>query len=56
MFARVMPGCSVLFSQQDRAELTALAEQLWRQGELLDFELDDLVTAGITVIWRKPTD
>jgi SAM-dependent methyltransferase len=51
---RAMPGCSLEPLQQGAEELRPLAEKLHEQGELVEFELDDLVTTALHIVWQKP--
>jgi hypothetical protein len=50
-----MPGCSFLVDHQDPNEANAAeARRLQSQGELLDYDLEELTAFAVFVIWRKP--
>jgi len=54
LFAEVMPGSELILSTPERAWLEGEARRLQAAGELADYTLEDLVTAKVGVIWRKP--
>ena len=53
LFAELMPGHVELTSRPDAARLTVLAEELRARGELLEYAVDELVTSGLQVVWRR---
>jgi SAM-dependent methyltransferase len=55
VLAEAMPGADVRLRQPQRAALEPAARLLQESGELLDYELDELVTQSIDVVWQKPT-
>jgi SAM-dependent methyltransferase len=53
--AALMPGSTVRLAQPNAADDTEEALQIKEQGELLEFELEDLLTFAVSVVWRKPS-
>ena len=54
LFAEGMPGSIVLLDQPNRQDLEREAMNIRRQGDLLEYDLDELLTTGVFVVWRKP--
>jgi SAM-dependent methyltransferase len=52
--AEALPGADVRLRQPNRAVLEPAARRLQQSGELLDYELDELVTQSIGMVWQKP--
>jgi SAM-dependent methyltransferase len=55
LFEETAPGCRFVFRQPDAEANEQEARRLRAQGELLDFELDELITAEVFVLWQKPS-
>jgi SAM-dependent methyltransferase len=55
LFDEHMPGSRIELGQFERELLAPAAEQLWAEGELRDFDMDELTTADVTAVWRKPS-
>jgi hypothetical protein len=53
LFSDRMPGCEFALGQYERERLEPEARRLQAQGELLDYELDELLTAELAVVWKK---
>jgi SAM-dependent methyltransferase len=54
LFARTMPGSRLLSDQPGAADLRPLAQSLQVRGELTEFDVEDLLTSRLRVIWQKP--
>jgi SAM-dependent methyltransferase len=55
LFADAMPGSTFLLQQPDRDKLKREAVVARRHdGALLDYEIEELVTNSVVVVWRKP--
>src|SRR5207248_4148927 len=54
LFDRVIPGASVQLRQVEGSQVRDEAERLQREGELLDYDLEELCTTKVVVVWRKP--
>ena len=55
MFERAMPGCTFLPDESRRRVLEPRARRLQEAGELLEYDVDELVTTEVRVAWRKPS-
>ncbi len=53
LIAKVMPDSTLRVVQPDAETLRPVAEKLHKQGELLEFSVDDLVTSGLRITWRR---
>lgn len=53
LFERRLPGCAVVFDQRMASTLETQARELKERGELADYDLDELVTTGLTLTWGK---
>lgn len=53
LFETKMPGAQCLTTRSDDTTIGA-AEQLQSQGELVEYSVEELTTADLAVIWRKP--
>jgi len=49
-----MPGSTFLADQPGRNELEPLARRLHADDELLEYDLEELLTSMVSVVWRKP--
>lgn len=54
LFDRHLPGARVVLGQYEREQLELQARGLQAAGELAGYGLDELLTADVTVVWRKP--
>jgi ubiquinone/menaquinone biosynthesis C-methylase UbiE len=54
LFQERAPGCQLIFRRPNAEQLEQQVRRLWSQGELLKYELEELVTAEVVVIWQKP--
>jgi SAM-dependent methyltransferase len=54
LFDRVVPGAEMTGKQADPDRVRDEAERLQRQGELLDYDMEELCTTKVAVLWRKP--
>ena len=54
MFERRLPGSQVVLRQPEVVRLEPEVRALWAFGELEDYELDELLTTKVVVLWRKP--
>jgi SAM-dependent methyltransferase len=54
LFDRVIPGATIELRQAG-AQVRDDAERLRQEGELLDYDLDELCTTKVVVVWRKPS-
>ena len=54
LLQRSMPGCVIMLDQPDRELRTAQVKQARVQGDLLDYDLEELLTYTVVVVWRKP--
>jgi ubiquinone/menaquinone biosynthesis C-methylase UbiE len=55
VFEARAPGCHIIRRKRNAELLEKEIRDLWAQGELVEYNLDDLVTAEVVAIWRKPT-
>jgi SAM-dependent methyltransferase len=53
LIARAMPGSTLRVAQPAAEELRPLAEELHQQGELVEYPVEDLLTSGLRITWRK---
>ena len=56
LFERVITGASVTGKQGQSDRIREEAELLHQAGELLDYDLEELCTTKVSVLWRKPDD
>jgi SAM-dependent methyltransferase len=54
IFEDAMPGSTVILNQPEKARLHDEAIGLHARGELATYELDELLTTYLTVLWQKP--
>jgi SAM-dependent methyltransferase len=54
LFDHVIPGASVQPRQVEGRQVRDEAERLQREGELLEYDLEELCTTKVVVVWRKP--
>jgi SAM-dependent methyltransferase len=54
IFEREMPGFDLILRSPEAAWLEPEARRLKARGELVDYDIDELVTTKIIVLWRKP--
>lgn len=55
LFGRVTPGASIRLREVEGSQVREDAERLQQEGELLDYDLEELCTTKVVVIWRKPS-
>lgn len=53
LFESVMPGAELTGRQADGERVRRQAATLHREGELLDYDLEELCTTKVSVLWRK---
>jgi SAM-dependent methyltransferase len=56
LFSARMPGCRFIHRNTERARLEPEARRLRGRGELAGYELEELLTREVIVMWRKPAD
>jgi SAM-dependent methyltransferase len=56
LFDRVIPGATVTGKQAHGERVREEAEHLQQAGELLDYDIEELCTTKVSVLWRKPDD
>jgi SAM-dependent methyltransferase len=49
-----LPGFQLILRQPEAEWLEREAKALWEQGELTDYDRDELITSKVVVLWRKP--
>jgi hypothetical protein len=54
LFDRVIPGATLELQQADRERVRSEATDLQAEGELADYELEELCATKVCVVWRKP--
>jgi SAM-dependent methyltransferase len=54
LFDRIVPFAEITGKQADADRVRREAERLQREGELLDYDMDELCTTKVAVLWRKP--
>ena len=54
LFGLAMPGCAFLIDQAGGQETEDKARRLQAEGELLDYDHEELLAFNVSVIWRKP--
>ena len=54
LFDELIPGAQIRRKQSNADLVRTQAENLRREGELLDYELEELCTTKVIVLWRKP--
>ena len=54
LFGEAMPGSVFLLHQPNRDDLEREIKHLQQGGELLEYDLDELTTTDVFVIWPKP--
>ncbi len=54
IFAETIPGFELLLKAPERDWLEPEASKLQAQGELKSYDLEELVTAKVMVLWQKP--
>lgn len=54
LFEDRMPGCRILLDTDQLAHLAPAARRLQDAGELRDYDLEELLTRSLRVLWRKP--
>jgi SAM-dependent methyltransferase len=50
----LLPGADMVLQQPETEWLEPEARALWKQGELTDYSLEELLTSKVIVLWRKP--
>jgi SAM-dependent methyltransferase len=55
IFTAALPGHELLLRQPEAEWLTNEAEALRQAGELESYELDELLSTKVIVLWKKPT-
>jgi len=53
LFAAKLPDAECVTTRSDSATIE-MAKSLQRQGELLDYSIEELTTVDLAVLWRKP--
>jgi SAM-dependent methyltransferase len=53
-FDRIIPGASVQPRQVEGSQVRAEAERLQQEGELVDYDMEELCTTKVVVVWQKP--
>ena len=56
LFDELIPGAQIRRKQSNADLVLTQAENLRREGELLDYELEELCTTKVIVLWRKPDE
>ena len=54
LFAEYMPGAQVILNRSNRLGDEADAKRLKEGGELADFEVEELLTHNVWILWKKP--
>ncbi|MEO7299874.1 MAG: class I SAM-dependent methyltransferase [Verrucomicrobiota bacterium] len=54
LFAKYMPDSELILTRNPRSNAIANAQKLIKSGELGNYSIDELLTDGILVLWRKP--
>jgi SAM-dependent methyltransferase len=54
LFEEGAPGCHLILRAPDRDRLEHEVRSLWAQKELLEYDMDELVTAEVVALWQKP--
>lgn len=55
IFADAMQGHTFVLDQPDSRELEREARVAQANGELREYSVEELLTAGVSVVWRKPS-
>ena len=56
LFRARMPDCRIVHRNTERARLEREARRLQERGELVGYDLEELLTREVIVMWRKPAD
>jgi len=56
LFAEELPGAELELAQPDREALAHELARLNADGELLEYDAEELLTQSVSVLWRKPAD
>ena len=54
LFEARMPGATVILKHSDRPGIEDDAKRLLAQGEFTGYDLEELVTHSVRIIWKKP--
>jgi SAM-dependent methyltransferase len=54
LFERVVPGAELNGRQADVERVRSQAEELQRAGELIEYDVEELCTTKVAVLWSKP--
>jgi hypothetical protein len=54
LFDEGMPGAEIILNPSKRAGTEADAQRLIASGELANYNLDELTTHNVWVLWSKP--
>jgi SAM-dependent methyltransferase len=54
LFNERFPGSETILVKSEQQEFEAEARRLQETGELRDYEIDELLTTKVAILWRKP--
>jgi hypothetical protein len=54
LFASKMPGAEYILIESDNSATLEAARRLRREGELLEYALEELVAGEFAAVWKKP--